>query len=90
MRVQGVEGGLDEQEVGPAVEEAQRLLVVGLLELGEASPPRAPGSFTSRDREAVLFVGPRAPATQQTRPGSSAITPSTASRAARAAATLMS
>ena len=52
--------------------------------------PRAPGSFTSRDIEAVLFVGPSAPATQQTRPGSSAMTASTAERAAFAAATLIS
>ncbi len=38
----------------------------------------------------VLFVGPRAPATQRKRPGSSAMTASAARRAARAAAKLMS
>ena len=51
---------------------------------------RAPGSFTSRESEAVLLVGPSAPATHAKRPFSAAMTPSTAWRAARAAATLMS
>ena len=40
LRVESVEGGLHEQQVGPAVEEAQGLLVVDLLELGERHPAR--------------------------------------------------
>ena len=51
---------------------------------------RAPGSLTSRESEAVLFVGPSAPATQKVRPGCAAVTASHAARAARAAATLIS
>ena len=51
---------------------------------------RAPGSFTSRERDAVRLVGPMAPATKRGRPGSRAIAAKTARRAAKAPATLRS
>ena len=50
LGVQRVEGGLDEQQVDAAVDQAQRLLVVGRLELGEGHGPRAGIVDVARER----------------------------------------
>jgi hypothetical protein len=54
LRVEGVEGGLHEQEIGPAVEEAQGLLVVGLLELGERHPSGSGVVHVARQRRRLV------------------------------------
>ena len=49
LRVQRVEHGLDEQDVGPAVDEAPRLLVIGFGELVESHRPVARIVHVGRD-----------------------------------------
>ncbi len=70
LRVEGVEGRLDEQEVRAAVEEA-RAPARGRPPRARRRSPRGPrGRSRPARSRAVLLVGPSAPATQHDRPGS--------------------
>ena len=89
LGVQRVEDRLDQQQVDAALEQPVDRFAVGGDQLVEADCAK-PGSFTSGESEAVLFVGPSTPATKRGSPGCRACQSRTASRARRAAARLSS
>ena len=72
LGVERVEDGLHQQDVHATVEQASTCSFVGGHELVEGDGAEA-GSFTSGLSEAVLFIGPMAPATKRGLLGSMAV-----------------
>ena len=90
LGVEGVEDGLDQEQVDAAVDEAACRLAVGRAELVEGDVARPRVVRRPARCEAVRFVGPSAPATQRGRPSRALAAASAASRASRAAAAFIS
>ena len=70
LGVERVEDGLDQQEVGAALEQPVDLLAIGAAQLVEGDGAEARDCVTSGEIEAVRLVGPSAPATKRGRPSS--------------------
>ena len=90
LGVQRVEHGLDQQHVGAALDQAARLLGVGLHQLVEADVAEARIVDVGRDRGRAVGRARCAPATKRGRSGVLAVHASAAARASLAAARFIS